>query len=119
MRLQGKTAIVTGGARGLGRAYALRLAKLGANVAVVDIDLGAAAAFGEQLTEASVAAEVERFGVRALSVEADLTKRSETERVVTTVVQTLGAVDILVNNAGGGLTPVEQQSLAGPGRRHP
>jgi len=112
MRLQGKTAIVTGGARGLGRAYALRLAKLGANVAVVDIDLGAAAAFGEQLTEASVAAEVERFGVRALSVEADLMKRSETERVVTTVVQTLGAVDILVNNAGGGLTPVERSKAS-------
>ena len=49
MKLLGKAAIVTGAARGLGRAYALRLAALGADVAIVDVDLGAAAEFGETL----------------------------------------------------------------------
>ena len=55
-RLAGKVALVTG-ATGLGRAYALRLAALGADVAVVDIDLDAACEFGEALKAESVAAE--------------------------------------------------------------
>ena len=59
LKLQGKVALVTGGARGLGRAYVLHLARLGADVVVNDIRLDAAAEFGEQLTAVSVAAEVE------------------------------------------------------------
>jgi NAD(P)-dependent dehydrogenase (short-subunit alcohol dehydrogenase family) len=53
-KLKGKVAIVTGGAGGIGRAYALRLVLLGADVAIVDIDLAIAARFGEVLTAASV-----------------------------------------------------------------
>lgn len=109
--LTGQTAIVTGAARGLGRAYALRLAALGANVAVVDIDLNAAAEFGETLGASSVAGEIEGLGRRALGVQADLTQRSEVQRVVDEVVQAFGRVDILVNNAGGAITPAER-SLA-------
>ncbi|MGF6413519.1 NAD(P)-dependent dehydrogenase (short-subunit alcohol dehydrogenase family) [Paraburkholderia sp. MM5482-R2] len=62
MKLTGKVAIVTGGARGLGRSYALCLAKLGADIAVVDIDLNAAREFGETLSAASVMDEVKAIG---------------------------------------------------------
>jgi NAD(P)-dependent dehydrogenase (short-subunit alcohol dehydrogenase family) len=61
-KLAGKTAVVTGAARGLGRAFALRL---GAEVAIVDIRLDAAREYGETLTEESVPAEIERLGRRS------------------------------------------------------
>ena len=50
MKLKGKVAVVTGGGRGLGRAYVLQLASLGADVVINDIDLNAAAEYNEQLT---------------------------------------------------------------------
>ena len=71
-KLRGKVALVTGGARGLGRAYVLHLARLGADVVVNDIRLDAAAEFGEQLTAGSVAEEVESLGRRSLGIEADV-----------------------------------------------
>jgi NAD(P)-dependent dehydrogenase (short-subunit alcohol dehydrogenase family) len=108
MKLLGKTALVTGAARGLGRAYALRLAALGADVAVVDIHLDGAAEFGEQLSAASVPAEIERLGRRSLGVEADLTQRGEAHGAVHKAHEAFGRIDILVNNAGGALTPAER-----------
>lgn len=66
--LKGRAAIVTGAARGLGRAYALRLAKLGADVAVADLNLDGARDWGEQLTAESVPAEIEAMGRRSIGV---------------------------------------------------
>lgn len=108
MKLQGKTAVVTGGARGLGRAYALRLAALGADVAIIDINLDGAAEFGERLGAPSVAAEIELLGRRSLGLQADLTHRDQALRAIESVFKAFGRVDILVNNAGGALTPAER-----------
>jgi NAD(P)-dependent dehydrogenase (short-subunit alcohol dehydrogenase family) len=108
MKLQGKTAIVTGGARGLGRAYALRLASLGADVAIIDIKLDGAAEFGERLSAPSVAAEIEQMGRRSLGIQADLTQRSQAFAAIEAACEALGRIDILVNNAGGALTPAER-----------
>jgi 2-hydroxycyclohexanecarboxyl-CoA dehydrogenase len=91
MNLSGHTALVTGGARGIGRAIALRLAREGAQVAVLDL-LGDAAR--------GVAAEVDALGVKALALTADLTRRADVERAVSETLAQWGQLDIVVNNAG-------------------
>jgi NAD(P)-dependent dehydrogenase (short-subunit alcohol dehydrogenase family) len=108
MILEGQVALVTGAARGLGRAYALRLARLGADVVIVDRDLNAAAEFGEVLSAPSVVAEIQALGRRSIGVEADLTNRQAAEAAVRQTAKELGRLDILVNNAGGSFTPIER-----------
>jgi len=108
MKLQGKVAIVTGGARGIGRAYVLRLAQLGADVVIADVDLNGAAQYGEQLTSGSVREEVEALGRRAIAVQCDLTQRQAALDLAEQTLQAFGRIDILVNNAGGLVTPVER-----------
>lgn len=102
-KLDGQVALVTGAGRGLGRAYALHLAQLGADVVVNDVDLRAAQEFGEDLTAETVMAEIENLGRRALGIEADVTQRDAVESMVSRVMDTFGRLDILVNNAGGAL----------------
>ena len=118
MRLAGKVAIVTGGARGLGRAYVLHLAGLGADVVVTDIDLDAAAEFGEELGASSVPAEVEAMGRRSLGIEADMTDRGAVESMVSSTQREFGRVDILINNAGGNLRSHNDQSASGTTPEH-
>lgn len=101
MKLHGKTAIVTGGARGLGRAAALRLADLGADVAIFDVDLNAAAQYGEPLDAATVADELIARGVRGIQVELDLTRKADTNAAFERVRSEFGRIDVLVNVAGG------------------
>lgn len=101
--LEGKVAIVTGAARGIGRGYALRLAALGADVVIADLNLKGAADWGETLNAESVPAEIEAVGRRALGVEGDLSKPAAVERLFAETMQTFGRVDILVNNAGGAI----------------
>ncbi len=91
MKLTGKTALVTGGGRGIGRAIALALAREGCQVAVADI-------LGENAR--AVAVEVEALGVKGLALPADLTRRVEVERAVAATLAQFGQLDILVNNAG-------------------
>ena len=107
-KLTGKVAVITGAGRGLGRAYALHLAGLGANIVVNDIDLNAAEQFGEELTAESVMAECEAKGVRAIGVEADVTKREEVDELFAAALNAFGRVDVLVNNTGGILRPAAQ-----------
>lgn len=101
--LAGKTAIVTGAARGLGRAYALRLARLGADVAISDLNLDGAADWGEALGAATVPDEVIAIGRRSLGVQADLSRADGVAQVVDAVMAAWGRVDIIVNNAGGAI----------------
>src|SRR5918993_80498 len=115
MTLQGKVAIVTGAARGLGRAYALRLARLGADVAIFDVDLAGASKWGENLTAASVSKEVQALGRQSTDVEVDLVDRKAVNVAVRHVQERFGQIDILVNNAGGAMTPPRgSQPSGGP-----
>ncbi|WP_018131187.1 elongation factor P 5-aminopentanone reductase [Effusibacillus pohliae] len=90
--LAGQVAIVTGASRGIGRAIAQELARLGAAVAVNYLHLKE---YAEQ-----VASLCESFGVRAIPVQADVTKPEDVARLVETACLYLGKPDILVNNAG-------------------
>jgi 3-oxoacyl-[acyl-carrier protein] reductase len=104
-KLAGKVAVITGGARGLGRGYALRLAGLGADVAIIDRNLQAAEVydFEKQLsTAAKVTDEIEALGVSAMGIEADLTDRNLTTSAIDAIHDKFGRIDIAVCNAGGG-----------------
>src|ERR1035437_6816588 len=90
--LTGKTALVTGGARGLGKAICLNLARQGADVAFVDI--------GRPEVPDATVAEIEALGRCALSIPADVTDPDACAAAVAKVVATFGKLDILVNNAG-------------------
>ncbi|MFI5053255.1 MAG: SDR family NAD(P)-dependent oxidoreductase [Acidimicrobiia bacterium] len=92
MSLAGKVAIVTGGNSGIGKAIALALAGSGADI-VIDYVTHPEAAD-------EVVAEIKGLGRRAISVEADVSKVADLQRLVESAVQQLGRVDIMVNNAG-------------------
>jgi 3-oxoacyl-[acyl-carrier protein] reductase len=105
-KLTGQVALVTGAARGLGRAYALRLAGLGAHVAVVDKDLRSFAEFEaerRQMTAATTVDEIKKLGVDSIGIEADVGDARAIEAAVGQVDQRWGRVDVCVCNAGGGL----------------
>ncbi|OAI39407.1 oxidoreductase [bacterium SCGC AG-212-C10] len=112
--LLGKRALVTGAGRGLGRAYALRLAELGADVAVLDLNLKSFEEFDAEkalMTGSSTAAEVEALGRRSLGLEADVSNREALAEQVQAIADAWGGVDIAVCNAGGGLgAPAETKA---------
>jgi NAD(P)-dependent dehydrogenase (short-subunit alcohol dehydrogenase family) len=91
MRLSGKTAIVTGARRGMGRAIALALAREGANVVVSDVS---------QEDCQKVVDEIEKLGRKGLALKCDVSSRNDVEDMVKRTVAEFGRVDILVNNAG-------------------
>ncbi|WP_431871712.1 SDR family NAD(P)-dependent oxidoreductase [Allosphingosinicella sp.] len=103
--LSGKAALVTGAARGIGRAIALRLAEAGADVAIADLDLSGAAEFGEQLSAASVEEEIRDLGRRATSFAGDLGISVNCDAFLAKSAVALGRIDILVNCAGGAIVP--------------
>jgi len=102
MKLAGRVALVTGSGRGIGRASALRLAALGADVVISDINLDSAASVHEPRTEATVMDEVRSLGPRSIGIEVDVTKEGAAEGMIREVISTFGRLDILVNNVGGG-----------------
>ena len=91
--LSGKVAIVTGGANGIGKATAMRLAEAGANIAIGDFNLEDAE---------RTALEIRKLGVKVIAVSCNVLKDEDLVNLVETTVKELGGIHILINNAGGG-----------------
>lgn len=88
-KLDGKKAIVTGSARGLGRAIAIALAEAGADLALVDI-----------LDMSESKSRIEKLGRKCITITADLSKKDSVDVIIKETVEKLGGIDILFNNAG-------------------
>jgi 3-oxoacyl-[acyl-carrier protein] reductase len=99
--LTGKVALVSGSSRGLGRHYALCLARAGADIVLHDISEGAAAEFGEASSGQAVAEEIRAIGRRATFLVADLSIAEQVEQLVEQSIAFFEHIDILINNAGG------------------
>jgi NAD(P)-dependent dehydrogenase (short-subunit alcohol dehydrogenase family) len=97
MGLEGKTAVITGGAVGIGKAISERLAADGAAVAILDVAY-------DQAQE--TVGELEAAGAKAMAVQCDITNYAQTKEAVAAIQRVMGSIDVLVNNAG-----VDKQQL--------
>ena len=91
MSLKDKVALVTGGAQGIGKAIAVKLAQEGANVAIADVNIDLAQ---------TVLTEMKSWGVTAVAFKADVSDSSQVEELIKKVMERFATLDILVNNAG-------------------
>ncbi len=92
MLLENKVALITGGAKGMGRAIALKFAGEGCDVVIADLDIRGAG---------KVAEEIKALGRRSLPVKVDISKSADVNDMVAQAIKKFGKIDILVNNAGG------------------
>jgi len=92
MNLKNKTALITGGARGIGKSIAECLAEVGANISVLDVLVEEAESTAKEIAE--------KYGVKTAFFKGDVTKSGEIVNVVKETISQLGSLDILVNNAG-------------------
>jgi len=90
--LKGKNALVTGASRGIGKAIAIKVASLGANVAINYRNSI------EQVKE--VINEIEKLGVKAIAIQCDISNYNDVEKMIKKYIDEFGSIDILVNNAG-------------------
>ncbi|GAA0348657.1 3-oxoacyl-[acyl-carrier-protein] reductase [Oceanobacillus oncorhynchi subsp. oncorhynchi] len=114
-KLDGKVAVVTGAARGIGREYAHRLAKLGADVGVIDINLKSYEEFsGEDIGKEfeTVVDELKSLNVQAVGFEADISDEAAVTNAFQRIQGTLGDVDILIANAGGGTGAITENAAS-------
>jgi meso-butanediol dehydrogenase/(S,S)-butanediol dehydrogenase/diacetyl reductase len=104
MDLEGKCALITGGARGIGRGMALALAREGVNVVVSDIGGQGKNTPGYELSKAeqleATAEEIAKLGVRSAAIQCDVTDSAQVADLVAQTIESVGGLDILVNNAG-------------------
>lgn len=91
MSLKGKVALITGGAQGIGKAIALRLAREGADIVIADVNY--------DLAQYTVT-EIKNLGADALAFQADVSESSQVEELIKKVTERFPTIDILVNNAG-------------------
>ena len=92
LEIKNKVAVVTGSARGLGRTTAEKLAEEGANVVITDVN--------KKLADSTAAEIEEKYQIKALSFEHDVSSDESTKKVIKEIVKQFGKIDILVNNAG-------------------
>lgn len=105
MRLDGKAAFVTGGARGIGKSVATAFAEAGADIAIVDVDIEVAKITAEEIAKEN--------GVKTISVQADVTQPDQVDTMVTCVVEAFGKLDIAFCNAGICINePAEEMTFA-------
>ena len=91
MRLDGKVSFITGGARGIGKAIAPAIAEAGSDVAIIDLDMEEAE---------KTAKEIEMLGVKAIAIQADVTKEEEVDHMMQIILDTFGKLDVAFCNAG-------------------
>jgi NAD(P)-dependent dehydrogenase (short-subunit alcohol dehydrogenase family) len=91
MELSGQTAIVTGAGRGIGRATALELARMGADIVIAELD---------KTNAEKVAAEIQALGRKALVIPTDVTKQADLKAMAEQTKKQFGRIDVLINNAG-------------------
>jgi NAD(P)-dependent dehydrogenase (short-subunit alcohol dehydrogenase family) len=104
MRLDGKVAFVTGGARGIGKSIAVALAEAGADVAIVDMDIAEAE---------KTAAEIAGLGVKSLAIKTDVTDEADVNQMIETILAKFGKLDVAFCNAGICINePAEEMTFA-------
>ena len=104
MRLDGKSAFVTGGARGIGKQIAIALAEAGSGVAIVDIDIEEAKKTAGEIAE--------KLGVETIAIKADATKPEDVQMMMDTILKTFGKLDAAFCNAGICMNiPCEEMTL--------
>ena len=91
MLLKNRVALITGGAKGMGKAMSLRFAREGCDIIVSDLDINGAG---------DVAAQVQALGRQSLALKADISQSADVSAMVSKVIKQFGKIDILVNNAG-------------------
>lgn len=91
-KLTGRTAIITGGSKGLGEVMGKALASAGANLALVSRNASEASAVASSIAE--------EYGVRAIGIQADVTSESEVQSMIERALEELGRIDVLINSAG-------------------
>ena len=91
MSFEGKVAIVTGAGQGIGKGIALHLARLGANIAIAELNMQ---------TAGEVAKEIQGMGRKAITIQCDVSNFDDTKKMAARVLSDLGGIHILVNNAG-------------------
>ncbi len=104
MLLKDRVALITGGAKGMGKAMSLLFAKEGCDIIVSDLDIKGS---GE------VAAQVQALGRRSLAIKADISHSAEVNDMVARAIKKFGKIDILVNNAGSAGGDMWSQAMSG------
>src|SRR5512134_2685554 len=99
--LSGTVAFVTGSGRGLGRVMAERLAELGADVAIHDLDGTATAKYGQAANHGEVEKAIKKYGVRTAAVTGNIGDAAAVAKMRSDIEAKLGPVEVLVNCAGG------------------
>jgi len=112
-KLAGKVALVTGSGRGLGKAIAMRLATIGADMIVHDLRLDTPRDFGEGESIEQVTESIRGMGRRAVTITADLTDAAASDRMAADAIRAFPVIDILVCNAGGDIAS-DGRSKANP-----